>query len=99
MIQKVIINNYSIDVENLREEIITGKTMNEKLRKISLDFQVSHKDYHDITTLLYTNDFIVKVPAKNISFPATIQSYSTSITNLYEENAVGDFKLELIERV
>src|SRR5690625_2923326 len=99
MRQKVIINNYSIDVGNLREDTITGKTGNEKLQKISLDFQVSHKDYHDITTLLYTNDFIVKIPAKNIEFPATIQSYSTSITNLYEENAMGDFKLELIEKV
>src|SRR5699024_1617943 len=99
MIQKVIINNYSIDVENLREEIIIGKTMNEKLRKICLDFQVSHKDYNDITTLLYTNYFIVKVLANNINFSSTIRSYSTSITNLYEENAVGDFKLELIERV
>src|SRR5690625_6778255 len=99
MSQKVIINNYSIDVENLREDTITGKTMNEKLRKKSLDYQVSNKDYHDITTLLYTNDFIVKIPAKNISFPATIQSYTTSITNLYEEKTVGDFKLELIEKV
>jgi|SRR5699024_8684992 len=99
MSQKVIINNYSIDVENLREETITRKTVNEKLRKIRFDFRVSHKDYHDITTLLYTNDFIVKIPSKNISFPATIQSYSTSITNLYDENAVGDFKLELIEKV
>ncbi len=97
--QKVIINNYSIDIENLREEIITRKTVNEKSRKVSFDFQVSNKDYHDITTLLYTNDFIVKIPAQNIEFAATIHSYSTSITNLYEENAVGDFKLELIEKV
>ena|SRR5699024_1419230 len=99
MSQKVIINNYFFDVENLRGETITRKTVNEKLRKICFNFQVSHKDYHEITTLLYTNDFIIKIPAKNIEFPATIQSYSTSITNLYEENAVGDFKLELIEKV
>jgi len=97
MSQTVIINDYSINADNLHIDTVSGKTGDKQ--KVSLDFQVSHKDYHDITTLLYTNDFIVKIPAENIEFPAMIHSYSTSITNLYEENAVGDFKLELIEKV
>src|SRR5690625_2230896 len=97
MSQTMIINDYSISAENLCVATVSGISGDKQ--KISFDFQVSHKDYHDITTLLYTNDFILEIPAKNIKFPATIHSYSTSITNLYEENAMGDFKLELIEKV
>ncbi|QKY71772.1 DUF3219 family protein [Lentibacillus sp. CBA3610] len=69
-----------------------------ELTKVSFDFKVTHEDYHDVTVLLYENDFVVKVPGKNLEFPAAISSYSTSITNLYEPGTVGDFKLELTEK-
>lgn len=93
MEQQVIINDYSIETEHLhRSKASNG------LRKISFDFQVDHEEYHAITTLLYTNDFIVEIPEKNIRFPAVIQSYSTSITNLYKEGAVGRFVLKLVEK-
>lgn len=90
MKRKVFINNYPIEAKNFQKEV-------SKHCKISFEFTVTHEDYHDVTTLLYKNDFIVKVPAENLEFPATISNYSTSITNLYEEGAEGEFKLELME--
>lgn len=91
MTQKILINNFPLEVNNLQRET------SERI-KISFDFIVMHEDYHNVTTLLYENDFIVKVPEENLEFPATISNYSTSITNLYEEGAEGEFKLELIEK-
>lgn len=66
--------------------------------KAGFDFKVKSEDYHDVTTLLYLNDFIIRIPEMELEFPATISNYSTSITNLYKENEVGDFRLELIEK-
>lgn len=90
MRKKVLINEYAIDANNFQKEVANR-------RKISFTFTVTHNDYHDITTLLYKNDFIVNVPTENLQFAATITNYSTSITNLYEEGAVGTFQLELTE--
>ncbi|MEN1968105.1 DUF3219 family protein [Lentibacillus sp. N15] len=94
----VIINHVSLHTDYVDDCIIRDQTTGGELHKIGFEFKVKSKDYHKITTLLYTNDFQVQVPVKEIEFRATIHSYSTSITNLYEENAVGDFKLELIEK-
>ena len=43
-------------------------------------------------------DFRIRVPQKELDFPAAITNYSTSITNLYEENQVADYSLELTEK-
>ncbi|MBY7142137.1 DUF3219 family protein [Virgibacillus sp. NKC19-3] len=96
MTQNVIMNDVTINARHYHEETITKE--GRELLKIGFDFKVTSDDYHEITTLLYNNDFRVQVPEKNIDFAATIHNYSTSITNLYEEGAVGDFKLELVEK-
>ncbi|MDN4526691.1 DUF3219 family protein [Fictibacillus fluitans] len=88
----VVLNDTTIPASDFQQTTVNGR------RHISFQFQVEHKDYHDITTLLYKNDFDVKVPQKELSFRASIRNYSTSVTNLYEENAVGDFYLELTEK-
>lgn len=92
MKQKVIINHFPIEVNNLQIKEVSNRC------QISFEFPVTHEDYHNITTLLYENDFTVKVPAENLKFSATISNYSTSFTNLYVEGAEGEFKLELIEK-
>ncbi|QUW21990.1 DUF3219 family protein [Sporosarcina sp. Marseille-Q4063] len=99
MVQQVFLNDVSISITDFHEEEVNDKAAGKKLRKISFNFKVTSEEYHDITTLLYQMNFHVKVPEKEIEFPATIHSYSTSITNLYKENQVGDFQLELIERL
>lgn len=96
MQQTIIINDMEIDALNLELDSVTKN--DEKRTSVRFDFKVTHDDYHDVTTLLYKNDFIVKIPDQNLEFPAVINNYSTSITNLYKEGAVGDFKLELIEK-
>ncbi|WP_010529192.1 DUF3219 family protein [Lentibacillus jeotgali] len=95
MFEKVIINDMEINASNVQVESITKN--DEARTKLSFDFKVTHEAYHDVTTLLYENDFVVKVPEEKLKFPAVISNYSTSITNLYEPGAVGDFKLELTE--
>lgn len=65
--------------------------------KIAVKFHVKSEEYHEVTTLLYEGSFQVEVPQQNLNFHGKIQEYSTSITNLYEENQVGDFSLVLIE--
>lgn len=70
----------------------------ESTRKISFSFQVSSEEYHHITTLLYNETFTVRVPSKHLHFQAKISQYSTSITNLYIENQIGIFHLELREQ-
>ncbi len=97
MVTEVILNNVSIRVTGYQEEVITDKKTGKELYKIILDFKVRSEEYHRITTLLYEKTFDVKVPERKLEFRGTINNYSTSVTNLYKENAVGDYKLELIE--
>ncbi|WP_067726602.1 DUF3219 family protein [Oceanobacillus damuensis] len=92
----VMINELTIDATDLHVESVNVN--GNEFKKVRFDFKVASEDYHEITTLLYKNDFNVKIPEKNIEFPAVINNYSTSITNLYEADAVGDFILELIEK-
>lgn len=98
MVKTVILNDTSIDVTDFREDSIMDEETGKVVPKIGFQFQVTSQDYHDITVLLYEMDFQVKVPELNLEFPATIHHYSTSVTNLYEEGAVGNFSLELIGR-
>lgn len=99
MINEIILNDVSINITDFKEEKIIEKTIQKTLRLISFNFKVTSKDYHRITTLLYKMNFHVKIPEKDIQFPASIHSYSTSITNLYTAGNVGDFKLALIEQL
>ncbi|MCR1834926.1 YkvR family protein [Oceanobacillus caeni] len=94
---KVKINDRALHVENLTKDVIQ-KDGKEALL-ISFEFQVKSEDYHEITTLLYKNDYRIEIPDEELDFEAVIYNYSTSITNLYEENKVGEFRLELIEKL
>jgi len=93
--QEVIINGMKIDTTSIKIDKI-GKDGESRV-KIDLEFQVTSKEYHDVTTMLYKNDFIVEIPKEKLEVQATIYNYSTSITDLYEEGNVGDFKLVLLE--
>ncbi|WP_034743175.1 DUF3219 family protein [Halalkalibacter wakoensis] len=92
----VIIDDVSIPTTSFQLEQIHSKG-NRSFLKISFDFKVRSEDYHRITTLLYKMIFHVVVPEKGLQFEGRIYNYSTSITNLYEENNVGMFHLELME--
>lgn len=91
MVKEIILNETCIQVNKYHEE------KEDHLNKISVEFNVTSEEYHDITTLLYKGIFDVKVPERDLSFRASIQQYSTSFTNLYIKDQVGEFKLTLLE--
>lgn len=95
---KISLNETSIDTTNFYHTTKLDEETNKERHKVTVDFKVSSSMYHDITVLLYENEFVVKVPEKDLAFQAIIHNYSTSITDLYKDNQVGDFHLELIER-
>ncbi|RKQ33278.1 DUF3219 family protein [Oceanobacillus halophilus] len=92
----IMIDDYKIKAEEFHKARIQ-KQGKEKW-KVSFQFKVKSEEYHDITKLLYKNDFVIHVPDENLSFRAKIANYSTSITNLYEKDNVGEFELELVEK-
>ncbi|WP_138416542.1 DUF3219 family protein [Aquibacillus sediminis] len=91
MVTKVRLNDTPIAVEGYQRTVEDGQT------KISFHFQVTHEEYHAITTLLYEGTFDVTIPEEGVAFRGTIYNYSTSITNLYKQGEVGEFYLSLVE--
>jgi hypothetical protein len=91
LVKEIFLNDTLIKIVHYDEEKVDG------LNKITVDFNVTSEEYHDVTTLLYKGTFDVLVPERDLSFRGTIQQYSTSFTNLYIKGQVGDFKLSLLE--
>ena len=91
MVKEILLNDTVIRLENYKEEMKDG------LHNIIIDFKVTSEDYHDIAVLLYEGTFDIKVPERDLAFRGTIQQYSTSITNLYEKDQVGDYHVSLLE--
>lgn len=87
----MFLNNTLIYLNSYQEEKTNG------LYKVSVEFNVTSEEYHDIATLLYSEKFDVKIPEKDITFIGTIINYSTSLTNLYVKGQVGQYKLTLLE--
>ncbi|RFU60855.1 DUF3219 family protein [Peribacillus glennii] len=95
MANEVILNGTVLNVTGYKEQIAEGNGAH----RISFDFQVKSSEYHAITTLLYEGSFDVKVPERSLEFRGSISNYYTSVTDLYKENEVGSFHLELIEKM
>jgi len=93
----ILLNGTKIKGINFKDTVIQEENSSKSLCKISFDFHVTSDEYHDITVLLYENDFVVEVHEKNLAFQATIMNYSTSVTDLYKAGEVGLFHLELME--
>lgn len=91
MVKEIYLNNKLLKLNSYKEEML------QNLISISIEFFVTSEEYHEITTLLYKNNFLVKVPEKGHSFQAMITNYSTSLTNLYEKGQVATFSLRLLE--
>ncbi|MCM3439572.1 DUF3219 family protein [Metabacillus halosaccharovorans] len=92
MVTKVYLNDTPISITKYEEKSVNN------LIQLSVEFLVTSNDYHDITTLLYKNAFHVKIPERNITFHGVINNYSTSLTNLYKENQLSTFSLQIIEK-
>ncbi|WP_428908085.1 DUF3219 family protein [Niallia sp. Krafla_26] len=91
MVSKILLNENVIEVHRFQQRELNG------LQEILVEFKVSSENYHDIAVLLYQQTFEVVVPEIGLQFKGTIQQYSTSITNLYEKDQIGDYSLTLRE--
>ncbi|WP_453996616.1 DUF3219 family protein [Bacillus nitroreducens] len=91
MVTEIYLNDYELRVSDYYEE------RKNNLLIVKVEFKVTSEEYHDVATLLYKGTFNLKVPERKINCIVTIQEYSTSITNLYEKDQVGDFRLTLCE--
>lgn len=91
LVSKIMLDDRVIQLSSYEEEKENGSY------KVSVIFDVTSEEYHDIATLLYNGTFDVEIPEKEIMFRGTIYNYSTSITNLYEKDQVGQYKLTLVE--
>lgn len=87
----MFLNDTLIYLRSYEEDKING------LYKVSVDFNVTSEEYHDISSLLYNETFDVKIPERDLTFRGTIYKYSTSLTNLYVKDQVGQYKLTLME--
>lgn len=99
MVSQVIINGRAFQVKSFHQEKVFHESENKNQLKINFTFEVTSEEYHDVTTLLYENDFTVLIPENKVQFQATIQQYATSLTNLYKENQVSEYQLALVETV
>ncbi|RXT14023.1 DUF3219 family protein [Ammoniphilus sp. CFH 90114] len=97
MVTEVFLDEVKLKVTDYRENVICDPISKKELHHIAIEFKVTSEEYHKVTTLLYEQNFNVKVPLTKLEFRGTIANYSTSITNLYKEDEVGIFKLELME--
>jgi len=91
MVNEIYLDDYKLNIIDYDEEIKNG------LLLVKVDFNVTTEEYHDVTTLLYKGIFHLKVPDQHIDCKVNIQEYSTSITNLYEKEQIGLFRLTLCE--
>lgn len=91
----IYINGYHIKAHKFNMDILDQR--NKSLKQISFEFTVTSETYHEVTTLLYQNEFLVKVPEENVVFNAKIRNYSTPIINLYEKGNKANYKIVLQE--
>lgn len=91
MVKEIILNNTLIKVHRFEQRKVNN------FHEISIGFEVTSEEYHDIATLLYQGTFDVKIPERALSFRGTIRQYSTSTTNLYEKGQAGEYSLTLLE--
>ncbi|MFD2617567.1 DUF3219 family protein [Terrilactibacillus laevilacticus] len=67
MVNEIILDKTAIKLDQYKEDIDNG------LITVSIVFQVTSEDYHDIATLLYKGAFDVNVPDRNLTFKEVVQ--------------------------
>ncbi|WP_433742321.1 DUF3219 family protein [Falsibacillus pallidus] len=91
MPKEVVLNDRVFQAKDFSHEEKEGA------HQISFLFDVTSEEYHDVATLLYEGAFDVAVPENGLAFRGSIQEYSTSVTNLYEKDQVGEYSLTLLQ--
>lgn len=85
------LNDHTIELTGFEEREENGRLV------VSVKFEVTSEEYHDVTTLLYEEVFNITVPEKDMNFKGVITNYLTSMDNLYEDNQVGEYQVTFTE--
>ncbi|EZX22272.1 DUF3219 family protein [Mammaliicoccus sciuri] len=91
MVENIYLDEMKIPLTFFEDETVDG------LYKVTIEFNVTSEAYHDIAVLLYRARFDVEVPDKDKKFKGEIYNYSTSLTNLYQDNQVAVYRLVIKE--
>lgn len=91
MVKEMKLNDQTIELTGFEEREENGRLV------ISVEFDVTSEEYHNVTTLLYEEKFDITVPEKDMKFKGVITNYLTSLDNLYEENQVGEYQVTFTE--
>lgn len=91
MVEKITLNNHDIEVKEFQQTEENGRIV------ISVVFDVTSGEYHDVSVLLYEDQFDLEVPGKDMKFKCVISQFSTSMDNLYEEGNVGEYRVTFTE--
>lgn len=91
MVKEMKLNDQTIELTGFEEKEENGRLV------ISVEFDVTSEEYHDVTTLLYEETFDISVPEKDMKFKGVITNYLTSLDNLYEDNQIGEYQVTFTE--
>lgn len=91
MVKEMKLNDQTIELTGFEEREENGRLV------ISVEFDVTSEEYHNVTTLLYEEKFDIAVPEKDMKFKGVITNYLTSLDNLYEDNQVGQYHVTFTE--
>jgi len=91
LVENIYLDKTQIPLTHFEDETVDG------LYKVTIEFNVTSEAYHDIAVLLYRGRFDVEIPDKDKKFKGEIYNYSTSLTNLYKDNQVAEYRLVLKE--
>lgn len=91
MVKEMKLNDHTIELTGFEEREENGRLV------VSVKFEVTSEEYHDVTTLLYEEVFNITVPEKDMNFKGVITNYLTSMDNLYEDNQVGEYQVTFTE--
>ncbi|WP_245541929.1 DUF3219 family protein [Salinicoccus albus] len=89
--EKITLNNQEIELKEFQQTEENGRIV------VSVVFDVTSEEYHDVSVLLYEEKFDIEVPGKDMKFKGVISQFSTSIDNLYEEDNVGEYRVTFTE--
>ncbi|KKK33372.1 hypothetical protein WN59_11495 [Salinicoccus sediminis] len=91
MVKEMKLNDHTFELTGFEEREENGRLV------VSVKFNVTSEEYHDVTTLLYEEVFNISVPEKDMKFKGVITNYLTSLDNLYEDGQTGEYQVTFTE--
>ena len=95
MVEKIVLNNKEIDLNDYEEKPIYAegeKSGARDVEEITVKFDVTKDVYSETAGILYEKVLDVEVPERNLKFKGEIINFYSGIVNLYEaeDNTTAD---------